>query len=142
VSQGAPRHLSKLERARERFDADPEARTLDLSGCQLVEVPLWALERQLTTLTLRDNALRRLPEELTLMTWLRALDLSHNPLDTLPPDLRELQALEELHLDHARLRSLPAWLAELPDLEVITIEGMDALEVPEALQHLVWPRRP
>ncbi|MFW5688906.1 MAG: leucine-rich repeat domain-containing protein [Spirochaetota bacterium] len=141
MSRRAPRHRTRLERIRERFEADPEDPTVDLSGCELTEVPLWALERPLSALALRDNALRSLPEELGLLAGLRVLDVSHNPLEALPDDLRELRSLEELHLDHTRLTALPAWLAELPELQVITIEGMERLPVPEALGHLVWPRR-
>ncbi|HZM80337.1 MAG TPA: leucine-rich repeat domain-containing protein [Candidatus Limnocylindrales bacterium] len=81
------------------------AKTLDLSGLGLTEVPseLSSLT-QLARLNLGHNQLTAFPAELSSLTQLTELNLGHNQLTALPAELSSLTQLTELNLDHNPLK--------------------------------------
>ena len=61
----------------------------------------------LTSLELRENLIRNLPESLPSLTKLERLDLGDNEIEELPPYIGSLPSLTELWLDHNQLLHLP-----------------------------------
>ena len=62
---------------------------------------------KLKALTLGDNALERLPEELRQVPFLEELSLYRNRLERVPDSLTDLRNLQELGLHENRLSGLP-----------------------------------
>lgn len=95
------------------------ARTLDLSGHGLTEVP---------------------PEVFGLADTLELLDLGRNPLARLPDDFARLRRLKVLFCSGTRFRVLPPVLGDCAALSQIGFRGCDLEAVPaEALpQGLQW----
>ena len=61
----------------------------------------------LTSLELRENLIRGLPDTLPSLTKLERLDLGDNEIDELPSYIGSLPSLSELWLDHNQLQHLP-----------------------------------
>ena len=98
-----------------------EAETLDLSDCQLMQLPdaIFHLMRNthITALSLSANLIKRLPSKLgTTFTTLQSLDISHNRLSSLPEELEHLVELESLDMSSNSFLELPPVLARLPSL--------------------------
>ena len=140
-----------------REGARAGARTLDLSGCDLRDVPaeVFALADTLEVLDLGRNAIRSLPGDFAKLTKLRVLFCSGNPFDRLPPvlgacpmlsqvgfrscGLREVPGealppgLRWLILTDNRLETLPEALGERPALQKLMLAGNALTTLPEAL---------
>lgn len=83
---------------------------------------LWKLTH-LTALYLNDNALYRLPSQISKLVHLRRLDLSHNKLRSLPAEIGDLVELQELMLNNNFLRNLPFELGKLFRLMLLGLKG-------------------
>merc|ERR1712106_176516 len=131
-----------------RCDAALEEETLDLSDCQLVQVPeaVFHLMRntELSLVSLSFNLLSRLPPRLcTSFSTLLELDISHNRLSSLPEGLEHLVQLESLDMSSNSFLELPPVLARLPSLSklvarknfVSSLEVEGVLACP-SLEHL------
>ncbi len=92
-------------------------------GSGLREIPGEALPPALRWLTLTDNLIESLPDELRERTHLQKLMLAGNRLRDLPASLSDAASLELLRLGCNRLEKLPAGLAELPSLAWISWAG-------------------
>lgn len=93
-----------------------ELAMIGFKACQIRTVPAGALPPKLRWLTLTDNAIEQLPQEIGQCQHLQKLMLAGNRLTTLPETLVQCQQLELLRIAANRLPSLPAWLAQLPRL--------------------------
>ena len=133
------------------------ARTLDLSRCDLDELPreVFGLADTLDSLDLSGNRLRTLPADFGRLVGLRRLFCSHNPFDVLPaaigdcPQLSQIgfrgcglrevpgealpQALRWLTLTDNRLDRLPAALGERPALQKLMLAGNRLQALPETM---------
>ena len=86
--------------------------------------------KNLTSLTLAGNRLKKFPIEICTLQKLDVVDLSRNQIDVIPDRLESLQAIE-LNLNQNRLSSLPASLSHCQQLKVLRVEenclGVDAI---------------
>jgi len=80
-------------------------------GSGLREVPAESLPAGLRWLTLTDNALTRLPEDLGRRPRLQKLMLAGNRLSSLPQSLADAGALELLRLAANDFSAWPGWLS-------------------------------
>lgn len=110
-------------------------------------VPAAALPPKLRWLTLTDNVIEQLPQEIGQCQHLQKLMLAGNRLTALPETLVQCQQLELLRIAANRLPSLPAWLEQLPRLCWLACAGnpfnqereaaaLDAASLPQ----IVWGR--
>eukprot|EP00887_Chlorella_sp_A99_P004206 scaffold15.g4206.t1 len=107
---------------------------LDLSDCELSEVPAAVLElTDLEELSLSGNHLTTLPEGVSRLTRLRRLQLAGNRLEALPPGLGALAALEGLWLHGNLLRALPDSLGALSSLRQLSLAGNRLEQLPDSL---------
>ena len=131
-----PQDLGRLTRLRvlfcsgNRFTRLPPALgdcpALGQIGCRgagVTEVPGEALPPRLRWLTLTDNRIARLPQEIGARPHLQKLMLAGNRLSALPESLAGAAHLELLRLSANRLEALPGWLAALPRLAWLAYAG-------------------
>jgi hypothetical protein len=113
------------------------ARTLDLSGLKLTELPeAIASLTQLQLLDLSNNKLTELPEAIASLTQLQQLYLSNNQLRKLPEAIASLTQLQLLNLSNNQLRELPEAIASLTQLQQLYLSNNQLTEVPESLASL------
>jgi small GTP-binding protein len=98
--------------------------TLDLSDCQLTELPpeIGSLLK-LTTLYLYGNRLSTLPPEIGQLVNLTTLDLYDNRLSLLPPEIGQLVNLTKLDLYDNKLTVLPTEIGRLEHLATLDLGG-------------------
>ena len=125
----------------------PELSMIGFKANQIREVPAQALPPKLRWLTLTDNAIESLPEELGDCTYLQKLMLAGNRLQSLPASLARCTQLELLRISANRLPSLPAWLQDLPRLSWLACAGnlfnqsREAAALDDAgMEHIDWQR--
>lgn len=95
-------------------------------GCGIREVPAEALPPRLRWLTLTDNAIEHLPDELGRRPALQKLMLSGNRLNHLPDCLAGAPSLELIRLAANRFEHMPSWLMTLPRLAWLSWAGNPA----------------
>ncbi len=131
-----PASLSRLTRLRAVFvsnnpmvrlppvlGACPVLTQIGARGCGLRDLPAASLPSGLRWLTLTDNQLDTLPDELGRRPALQKLMLAGNRLSTLPDTLAGAANLELLRLSANRFERLPPWLAGLPRLAWLAFAG-------------------
>ncbi len=92
-------------------------------GSGMREVPAEALPHTLRWLTLTDNRIARLPDEIGRRPWLQKLMLAGNRLTEVPESLAGAPNLELLRLSANRLERLPSWVTRLPRLAWLAYAG-------------------
>jgi Leucine-rich repeat (LRR) protein len=102
---------------------ESDATELDLTGCNLAEVPDGVLAvPEWTSLDLGFNVFETFPETLTVFKYLAELFLSGNRLTTLPPAIGQLGgSLRSLYLNGNFLTAIPAEISELANLEKLDV---------------------
>lgn len=95
-------------------------------GCGITEVPGESLPPRLRWLTLTDNRIASLPQEIGQRPLLQKLMLSGNALSGLPDTLAGHDKLELIRFASNRVEHLPRWLAEMPALAWISYSGNQA----------------
>lgn len=125
----------------------PELSMIGFKANRIGEVPAASLPPKLRWLTLTDNAIETLPEELGDCAQLQKLMLAGNRLQSLPASLARCSRLELLRISANRLTSLPAWLQDLPRLSWLACAGNPFNEAREAaaldaagMEHIAWTR--
>merc|ERR1712126_331083 len=126
--------------------AKEEGGRLDLSECQLVQVPdaIYHLMRdtKLVSCNLSGNLISKIPPKLAMsFTLITELDVSNNRISMLPAELTACSLLETVNISGNSFVQLPPVLAEVPslikviasknfiaDVEVETLEALPALE--------------
>ncbi|GAB0117509.1 leucine-rich repeat-containing protein kinase family protein [Acidisoma sp. 7E03] len=124
-----PADISRLHRLRVLFCSQsqitrlppalgdcPSLSQLGIRGGVLSEIPGESLPPRLRWLTVTDNRLTALPDDLGRRPALEKLLLSGNQLARLPESLGDLPRLELLRLSANQLERLPPWLTQLPCL--------------------------
>lgn len=108
-------------------------RTLDLSHNKLVGLPgpkLRTVAPKLKTLTLSDNRLAELPDELCECKELQALAVGQNALRALPDALGALGKLKTLVVSHNQLAALPSSMCAMVSLQQLDASHNKLTAVP------------
>jgi len=103
---------------------EDEGRCLDLSECQLMQIPdaVFHLmrETELHTCNISHNVISKIPPKLALnFTLVTELNFSHNRISTLPNEMVNCSQLENLDISANSFVQLPPVLAEIPSLRKI-----------------------
>ncbi|XP_037548432.1 E3 ubiquitin-protein ligase LRSAM1 [Nematolebias whitei] len=116
---------------------------LDISGCQLSEVPSSAFSicrvLQKKVLILHTNELRSLLPircDISCLSTLKVLDLHDNKLSTLPEDMGNLTSLQILNVEKNRLKVLPESIGNLQLLQTLNLKGNCLTELPSSVGSL------
>jgi len=126
----------------QRCEDAKENNNLDLSECQLLQVPdaIYHLMRNtsLITCNLSTNVISKIPPKLAMsFTLITELDVSNNRISTLPAELTACTTLETVNISGNSFIQLPPVLAEIPSLiKVIASKNFIAEVEVEALQYL------
>lgn len=104
-----------------RVDDARENNTLDLSDCQLMQVPdaVYYMMRNTTIVTcnLSSNVITKIPPKFPAkFSLITELNLSNNRLSTLPDEISECNQLEKVDISHNSFISIPQCLFSLPAL--------------------------
>lgn len=104
-----------------RCDDAKENKNLDLSSCQLVQVPdaIFHLMREtpLTTCNLASNIITKIPPKLAMsFTLITDLNVSNNRISKLPTELSACTSLERLNISGNSFIQLPPVLLDIPSL--------------------------
>lgn len=125
-----------------RCDDAKDNHSLDLSDCQLVQVPdaVYHLMRNtiLITCDLSFNVISKIPPKFAMsFHLLTELNVSNNRISTLPDELSNCSVLELVNISANSFIQLPSVLAEIPTLnKVIASKNFIADIEVEALQYL------
>lgn len=104
-----------------RVDNAKENNNLDLSDCQLMQVPdaIYFMMRNtaLTTCNLSSNVITKIPPKFPAkFSLITELNLSNNRMSSLPEEISECTQLEKVDISHNSFISLPPCLFSLPSL--------------------------
>jgi len=107
-----------------RVDEARENNTLDLSDCQLMQIPdaVYFMMRNtsLVSVNLSSNVISKIPPKFPAkFSLITELNLSHNRLSTLPEEISECTQLEKLDISHNSFISLPMVIFSLPALTTL-----------------------
>lgn len=115
-----------------------ETNEVNLRDCFMQNIPaeLWELSH-ITSLDLSSNKLDVADVVgLGRLTGLKKLSLWNNHIVALPDDMSELKQLEELNLAHNGLSSLPAWLGDLTRLKTLVLYDNKLKTLPPSIVKL------
>ena len=141
VQRGKPAIFLFLKRMQYGF----ESWDLDLGNMKMKTVPFplhdampwekdfWCRIKQLS---LRNNVITSLPQEVRLMTNLTILDISSNRLSTIPPTVAMLAAVRILDAAGNRIQALPTEMSRNVSLEELLLENNLLKSVPPGVFHL------
>lgn len=85
-------------------------------------LPLGHVGSRLIFLTLKNNGLRELPEEISMLSTLKELSLLGNELSHLPHSFSELRNLKRLNLDDNHFEKFPEVVMKMPNLSHLSID--------------------
>ncbi|XP_041825446.1 E3 ubiquitin-protein ligase LRSAM1 isoform X2 [Melanotaenia boesemani] len=110
---------------------------LDISGCELSEVPPGAFSickvLQKKVFILHNNELRYLlPKgcDISALSTLKVLDLHENKITLLPEDIGKLTSLQILNVEKNHLKTLPESIGNLRLLQTLILKGNCLCELP------------
>ncbi|MDN2675115.1 leucine-rich repeat-containing protein kinase family protein [Janthinobacterium sp. SUN026] len=109
----------------------PALEMIGFKANRIRHVPAAALPSRLRWLTLTDNAIETLPEELGKCGQLQKLMLAGNCLDSLPASLANCRRLELVRIAANRFTALPDCLLSLPRLSWLAYAGNPFTEARE-----------
>lgn len=108
-----------------------------LSTSDLAElIPLMANISDLRKLSLSNNRLTAIPDELCKLINIQELYLARNLIENLPGQFTELKNLRVLNLSANLLTTIPEEICELVNLEKLTIKGSAVKNIPENICRL------
>lgn len=131
-----------------RCDDAKENNNLDLSDCQLQQVPdaifMLMQNTSLASCNLSHNVINKIPAKLAIKwTLLTELNVSNNRISTLPDELSGCSALETIDFSANSFIQMPPVLAEIPSLikivaarNFIADVEVEAIKFLPALEHL------
>jgi hypothetical protein len=107
-----------------RVDDARENNILDLSDCQLMQVPdaVYYMMRNTTLVScnLSSNVITKIPPKFPAkFSLITELNLSHNRLSTLPDEISECSQLEKVDISHNSFISIPQAVFSLPALTTL-----------------------
>lgn len=111
-----------------------ESQNLDLSECQLMQIPdaiyLLMQNTQLVTCDLSNNVISKLPVKFTeRFPSITELNLSHNQISKLPDQLSGMKNLKKLNISYNSFVELPEPIANLPELTTLIANNNFIIEV-------------
>lgn len=137
-----------------RCEDAKENNKLDLSECQLVQVPdaVYHLMRhtELKTCDLSSNVIKKIPAKFSVkFSLLTELNLSNNQMHKLPDELADLAQLLRLDISHNLFLNLPSVVFKMPALRhlkannnaIIEIEN-DQIIASDSLEYVDLRRNP
>jgi hypothetical protein len=110
--------------------SETDDRTVEqcIEGCKMTRA---------TTLDLSGLGIEKVPEELSIFTWLTELNLHENELTEIPDFIGNLKTLKKLTILVAPIKELPGSIDGCTDLETIEFLSLDfLLSLPESLANL------
>ncbi|XP_012278293.1 leucine-rich repeat-containing protein 20 isoform X2 [Orussus abietinus] len=134
MANAVTRVVLRCEEAQENY-------SLDLSECQLMQVPdaVYHLMRhtELKRCDLSGNVITKIPPKFAVkFSLITELNLSHNQMSKLPEELAELQALERLDISHNTFIALPQVACRIPRLKQLLANNNSIIDVDvERLRH-------
>lgn len=117
-----------------RCEDAQEKQTLDLSECQLMQVPdaVYHLMRhtELKTCDLSGNVITKIPPKFAVkFSLITDLNLSNNQMAKLPDELCTLACLERLDISHNNFVALPQTTFQCPSLHTLHAHHNQIIEV-------------
>ncbi|XP_044728138.1 malignant fibrous histiocytoma-amplified sequence 1 homolog [Chrysoperla carnea] len=111
-----------------------ENENLDLSECQLMQVPdaVYHLMRHtdLKTCDLSGNVITKIPPKFTVnFNHITDLNLSHNQMSKLPDEIVDLGELQRLDISYNSYIALPSSIFKIPKLEQLNASNNHILEI-------------
>ncbi|XP_014239961.1 leucine-rich repeat protein soc-2 isoform X1 [Cimex lectularius] len=108
----------------DRCNEAQDNNNLDLSECQLMQVPdaVYHLMRhtELKACNLSSNVITKIPPKFAVkFSLITELNLSHNQMSKLPDELADLAELERLDISHNAFISLPTAAYKMPKLTLL-----------------------
>merc|ERR1712154_259433 len=105
-----------------RCDAAKENQHLDLSECQLTQIPdaifLLMKSTNLQTCSLAGNLITKIPTKLAVsFSLITELNLSNNRISALPTEMTNCTQLEKIDISSNSFVQLPSCLTEMPQLK-------------------------
>jgi len=79
-------------------------------------------------LTIRNNDLTSIPDEISVLKNLEYLDLSSNKIVEISPKIGELQNLKEINLSHNEIKEIPVEFGNLKKLEILNLSNIEGLK--------------
>ncbi|XP_061400865.1 leucine-rich repeat-containing protein 20 isoform X2 [Musca vetustissima] len=118
----------------ERCDIANETQNLDLSECELMQIPdaVYHLMRntELKTCDLSGNVIKKISPKFALkFTLITDLNLSHNHLSKLPDELADLNNLAKLNISHNSFIVLPPVVFKIPKLRELDASHNAIIEI-------------
>ncbi|GAB1286768.1 Leucine rich repeat containing 57 [Apodemus speciosus] len=113
-------------------------RTIDLSNNKIDSLPPLIIGKftLLKSLSLNNNKLTVLPDELCNLKKLETLSLNNNHLRELPSTFGQLSALKTLSLSGNQLGALPPQLCSLRHLDVVDLSKNQIRSIPDTVGEL------
>ncbi len=112
-----PKHIYQMKKLR----------SICISKNQLSDISQLVTLTELTTLSLGDNLVETVPEDIGKLTKLTHLCLSNNKIKKLPRSICHLSSLRGLYLENNKLIQLPLEFYKLPQLFYLNLENNDQL---------------
>merc|ERR1719367_1167558 len=100
-------------------DCENNGGSMDLSDCQLMQVPdaVYYMMRNTTLVScnLSSNVITKIPPKFpSKFSLITELNLSHNRISNLPEEISECTQLESVDISHNSFLSVPSALLNLP----------------------------
>lgn len=133
------------------FDGDLSSifKLPSLENLKIIETPLKTFILPLghsaapvKSLTIKDCALKSLPEEISMLDLLYEMNLSGNELTRLPESFIDLKNLKRLNLDKNHFKAFPDFIKKMTKLTHLSIDGNEfPEEEKERIQREfhIWP---
>ncbi|CAH1715069.1 leucine-rich repeat-containing protein 57 [Aphis gossypii] len=117
-----------------RCNEAQESQNLDLSECQLMQIPdaiyLLMQNTQLVTCDLSNNVISKLPVKFTeRFPSITELNLSNNQISKLPDQLSGMKNLKKLNISYNSFVELPEPIANLPELTTLIANNNFIIDV-------------
>jgi len=114
-----------------------ELKVLTINDNELFEIPeeIYTCTK-LAKLEIKSNNLQKLPDGISELASLEELDLRHNELEELPADIADLKSIKKLHLWGNKLVSLPPQIGNLHSLKELFLMNNRLLSLPESITKL------
>ncbi|KAG5875327.1 hypothetical protein JTB14_018735 [Gonioctena quinquepunctata] len=117
-----------------RCNEAKENENLDLSNCQLMQVPdaVYHLMRhtELKTCDLSDNVITKIPPKFAAkFNLVSDLNMSHNQLSNLPDECQDMGYLERMDISHNTFISLPNCIFKIPKLRTLNASNNHIVDI-------------
>jgi adenylate cyclase len=113
-------------------------RHLDLSSNRIVDLNDAGLDRltELTSLSLQNNRMEKLPWYFPRLRTLKTLNISNNKFLKFPDEVNKLGNLLDLDISFNMIAELPEQIGQLVSLEMLTIVGNEVMRFPDECSEL------